>query len=53
MFERVAAAYLAEHLDIPEDSVRFDIVTMLPLSDNKGLLRHHRNAFSVAGNDLD
>ena len=53
MFERIAAAYLAEHLEIPEGAVRFDIVSMLILGDSKALIRHHRNALSVAGNDLD
>lgn len=53
MFERIAAAYLAEHIDLPEGTVRFDTVSMLILGDSKALLRHHRNALSVAGNDLD
>lgn len=53
MFERIAAAYLAEHIDTPEGTVRFDTVSMLIVGDSKALLRHHRNALSVAGNDLD
>ncbi len=52
MFERIAAAYLAEHLDTPEGTVRFDIVTMLILGECKALLRHHRNALGVDSNDL-
>ncbi|MEA5020496.1 MAG: YraN family protein [Gordonibacter sp.] len=51
-FEKVAAAYLAEHPDIPEGRVRFDIVSMLILSDSRALIRHHMNATSVAGEDL-
>lgn len=51
-FERVAAAYLAEHLDIPEGTVRHDTVSMLILSDDKALIRHHVNALSEASNDL-
>lgn len=51
-FERVAAAYLAEHLDIPEGTVRHDTVNMLILSDDKALIRHHVNALSEASNDL-
>ena len=51
-FERVAAAYLAEHLDIPEGAVRHDVVSMLVLGDSKALIRHHLNALSEAGNDL-
>lgn len=42
--ERLAAAYLAEHLDSGDCTVRFDIVSMLVLNDNRALLRHHRNA---------
>lgn len=51
-FERVAAAYLAEHLDIPEGTVRYDTVSMLVLSDSRALIRHHLNALSEASNDL-
>lgn len=52
MFERIAAAYLAEHLDTPEGTVWFDIVAMLILGDSKALLRHHRNALGMDSNDL-
>ncbi len=48
-FERLAAAYLTEHDDISDSEVRFDIVSMLVLSQGKGFLRHHRNALSVTG----
>ena len=51
-FERIAAAYLSDHMDSPEGTVRFDIVTMLILGDSKALLRHHRNALNVDDNDL-
>lgn len=51
-FEKIAAAYLTEHMDRAEGLVRFDIVTMLVLGDHKALLRHHRNALSVADSDL-
>ncbi len=53
MFERIAASYLAEHPDTAEGTVRFDIITMLILSDHKALLRHHRNVLGVDSNDLD
>ena len=46
-FERLAASYLTEHGEIPDSRVRFDVVSMLILSEGKGLLRHHRNALSV------
>lgn len=42
--ERLAAAYLAEHLDSTDCTIRFDAVSMLVLSDDRALLRHHRNA---------
>lgn len=42
--ERLAAAWLAEHLDTADCTVRFDVVSMLVFNDDKGLLRHHRNA---------
>lgn len=42
--ERLAAAYLAEHLDSGDCTVRFDLVSVLVLSDDRALLRHHRNA---------
>ena len=52
MFERIAAAYLAEHPDIPEGTIRHDAVTMLILGDSKALIRHHLNALSDASNNL-
>ena len=42
--ERLAAAYLAEHLDIADCTVRFDVVSMLIFGNDRALLRHHRNA---------
>lgn len=42
--ERLAAAYLAEHLDSGDCAVRFDAVSMLTLGDDRALLRHHQNA---------
>ncbi len=50
--ERIAAAYLADNLDIPEGTVRFDYVTMLIVGDHKALIRHHRNALAADSNDL-
>jgi putative endonuclease len=51
-FERIASTYLAEHLDLPESTIRHDIVSMLVLSENRALIRHHRNALSETSNDL-
>lgn len=41
--ERLAASYLTEHLDSGDCTVRFDLLSMLILNDNRALLRHHRN----------
>lgn len=41
--ERLAAAYLVEHLDSGDCTVRFDIVSMLILGGDRAFLRHHRN----------
>ena len=45
--ERLAAAYLAEHLDSGDCTVRFDVVSMLVLGNDRALLRHHRNALGT------
>lgn len=50
--ERIAAAYLADHLHIPEGPVRFDCVNILILGDNKALIRHHINALAADSYDL-
>ena len=46
--EKAAAAYLAQHLDIEQTMIRFDIVSLLVLSDSRAMLRHYRNALSAA-----
>lgn len=46
-FERIAAAYLTEADEGADFAIRYDIVSILVLNDNKALLRHHRNALSV------
>ncbi|MDD7204199.1 MAG: YraN family protein [Coriobacteriaceae bacterium] len=46
-FERIAAAYLAELGDEENFSVRYDMVSILVLSDSRALLRHHINALSA------
>lgn len=43
---RLAATYVASLDRVP--SVRFDAVTLLVLSDDRALLRHHRAAFEIA-----
>jgi putative endonuclease len=46
-FERIAAAYLAELGDEENFAVRYDMVSILVLSDSRALLRHHINALSA------
>ncbi len=46
--ERVAAAYLAQHDGLEQTMIRFDIVSMLVLSNDRAMVRHYRNALSVA-----
>jgi putative endonuclease len=44
---RLAAAYL-QGMDREPDTVRFDVVTIYVLGEDRALLRHHRAAFTVA-----
>ena len=46
-FERLAMAYLSEHLDGPDMTVRFDIVSLVVVGEDRDLLRHHRNVLSA------
>lgn len=46
--ERAAAAYLAASDDVEPSMIRFDIVSMLVLGNDRAMLRHYRNALSVA-----
>lgn len=46
-FERIAAAYLAERGDEENFEIRYDMVSILVLSDRLTLLRHHINALSA------
>lgn len=45
-FEIAAAGWLASHPEGPDTQVRFDIIDMLVVSEDRALLRHHINAFS-------
>lgn len=51
-FERLAAAYLAEHPDHVDCAVRADIVSLLVLSENRAMVRHYINAIDAGGLDL-
>lgn len=46
-FERLAAAYLAEHPDGGDFRVRYDVVSILVVNGDRALLGHHRNALGV------
>ena len=43
-YERIAACYLKDH-DYADVRVRFDIVAILVLGEDRAFLRHHLNAF--------
>ena len=43
-YERIAACYLKDH-DYADVRVRFDIIAILVLGENRAFLRHHLNAF--------
>ena len=46
-FERLAAAYLAEHPDGGDFQVRYDVVSILVVNGDRALLRHHRTALGM------
>jgi len=43
-YARLAAAYI-QHAGLQEPKVRFDVVSILVISEDRALLRHHRAAF--------
>lgn len=45
--ERLAASYLAEHLDFEDVLARFDVVSLLVVGEGRALLRHHLNALGT------
>lgn len=51
-FERLAAAYLAEHPELADCAVRADTVAVLVLSNDRAMVRHCVNALSACGLDL-
>lgn len=46
-FERLAAAYFAEHPELAVCEVRADMVALLVLADDRAIIRHHVNALGV------
>lgn len=45
---KLARVYLAQHAESP-GTVRFDVVSLLVLAEDRALLRHHRAAFCLPG----
>lgn len=43
-YEKIAASYLQQHT-LTDTSVRFDVVSILVLGEDRAFLRHHINAF--------
>jgi len=43
-YARLAAAYI-QHAGLVDPSVRFDVVSILVIAEDRALLRHHRAAF--------
>ena len=43
-YARLAAAYL-QHAGLDSVNVRFDVISLLVIADDRALLRHHRAAF--------
>lgn len=46
-YEKIALAYLADN-DFLDMSIRFDVVSIVVVSPDRALIRHHINAFSAA-----
>lgn len=44
--EQCAAAFLSER-DYAEMSIRFDVMSILVIGDDRAFLRHHRNAYAL------
>lgn len=46
-YEKIALAYLKTY-DVVDICVRFDVVSIVVISDDRALMRHHIGAFSAA-----
>jgi putative endonuclease len=44
-YARLAAAYI-QHAGLASPSVRFDVIALLVVAEDRALLRHHRAAFA-------
>lgn len=45
-YARLAAAYI-QASGVPEMAIRFDVVSILVIAQDRALLRHHRAAFTI------
>lgn len=45
-YEKIAALFLSQY-DVVDVPVRFDVVSLLVIDDDRALVRHHINAFSA------
>ncbi len=43
---RLAEAYI-KHAGVTPDEIRFDVVAIRPIAEDRALLRHHRGAFTA------
>lgn len=46
VYEKIAIAYLAT-VDVSDVAVRFDVVSILVVSEDRAFLRHHVNALAI------
>ena len=46
LFESVALAYLGEH-DVEDTQVRYDDICLVPVGNDRAMLKHHVNALGV------
>ena len=45
-YEKIAALFLAQY-DVVDVPVRFDVVSLVVVAENRAMLRHHINAFAA------
>ncbi len=46
-YARIAKTYI-DRAGIAEPTVRFDVIAIRPIAENRALLRHHKDAFTVS-----
>ena len=46
-YERIAACFLADY-DVVDVPVRFDIIGIVAVAEDRAMIRHHINAFCAA-----